>query len=367
MRIDDDRVGDATSREPEAVTAATVRPATGRRGRPVPTSKDVARVAGVSQSTVSYVMSGKRPISPATRQLVLDAIDKLTYEPHAGARALAGQRTNVVGLMMPLPDPESAGGLMAFTEEIALSARRHDYDVLMLTAAEGPKALARVQRRAMCDAAIVMEIATDDPRAPLAREVAMPVIFIGVPDDREGLHCIDFDFETAAELLVDELADAGCREIAVLGWSAERARVRMNYVPRFRESAQRRAWSRGVAMRWISAPHTRAGVDEYLDSALDHDGGRHPGLLTVQSPHEVGSALQQRGLVPGRDLDLVSLCTDIEAETQPVPPTAVSTKPRDVSRQAMSWLLELLEGHDSPQLRLVEATLTRRGSVRRSG
>lgn len=336
------------------------------RRRPAPTSKDVARVAGVSQSTVSYVMSGKRPISAATRQLVLDAIDQLTYEPHAGARALAGHRTNVVGLMMPLPDPESAGGLMAFTEEIALNARKHDYDVLMLTAAEGPKALARVQRRAMCDAAIVMEIATDDPRAPLARELAMPVIFIGVPDDRDGLHCIDFDFETAAELLVDELADAGCQEISVLGWSAERVAERMNYVPRFRERAEARARSRGIAMRWISAPHTRAGVDDYLDGVLA-DGDRRPGLLTVHSPHEVGAALQQRGLVPGRDLDLVSLCTDAEAEVQPVPPTAVSTQPRDVSRLAMSWLFDLLDGDVPAELRLVEARLTRRGSVRHAG
>ena len=42
------------------------------------TSKDVARLAGVSQSTVSYVMSGTRPISDATRKRVLDAIEALT-------------------------------------------------------------------------------------------------------------------------------------------------------------------------------------------------------------------------------------------------------------------------------------------------
>jgi DNA-binding LacI/PurR family transcriptional regulator len=40
------------------------------RDRPLPTSKDVAALAGVSQSTVSYVLSGKRPISAETRQRV---------------------------------------------------------------------------------------------------------------------------------------------------------------------------------------------------------------------------------------------------------------------------------------------------------
>jgi DNA-binding LacI/PurR family transcriptional regulator len=61
------------------------------------TSRDVARRAGVSQSTVSYVMTGRRPISVETRLRVEAAIEQLTYERHAGARALASQRSRVVG------------------------------------------------------------------------------------------------------------------------------------------------------------------------------------------------------------------------------------------------------------------------------
>lgn len=360
MRIDDDRLSGSSG-------PGAARGATGRTRRIAPTSKDVARVAGVSQSTVSYVMSGKRPISERTRRLVLDAIEELTYEPHAGARALAGRRTNVIGLMVPFHTADAASGLMAFAEEIAVVARAHDRDVLMLTAAEGPSGLARVERRAMCDAVIAMEIATEDPRAELARELTMPVILIGVPARREGLHCVDFDFESAAQLLVDELADAGCREVAVLGWAQERAALGINYIPRFRERAAARAAERGVRLRWVSTSHDRAGVETYLDAVLG--AGEPPGLLALHSPHDLGAALQQRGLVPGRDLDLVSLCTDDDAEVQPVPPTAVSPQPRDVSRLAMTWLLELLDnGNDTPaELRLVEARLTRRGSVRRPG
>jgi DNA-binding LacI/PurR family transcriptional regulator len=331
--------------------------------RPAPTSKDVARVAGVSQSTVSYVMSGKRPISDRTRQRVLAAIEQLTYEPHAGARALAGHRTNVVGLMMPLHDDGSAGGLMAFAEEIAIQARRQDYDVLMLTADEGPSALARVQRRAMCDAVVMMQVATVDPRVATARAVDLPVVLIGVPDDREGLHCIDFDFETAARVLVDELVDAGCREIVALGWAQPWDDAGANFIARFRTRALRRATEQGVVLRWVSTPHTREGVERALDAVLDHDRP-HPGLMAVHSPDEVGAALRRRDLVPGRDLDLVALCSDAQAERQPVPLTAVSTEPREVSRQAMAWLFELLGGDPPPGLRLVEARLQRRGSVR---
>src|SRR3954471_16938679 len=99
----------------------------GRWEVPMPafTSKDVARIAGVSQSTVSYVMTGKRPISESTRQRVMAAIEELTYEPNQGARALASQRTNVVGLVVPFSPGADTGALLPFIETIASTAREH--------------------------------------------------------------------------------------------------------------------------------------------------------------------------------------------------------------------------------------------------
>ncbi len=351
MRIDDDRaaIGEPRSRR------------SGRRGQG-PTSKDVARVAGVSQSTVSYVMSGKRSISERTRQQVLAAIAELTYEPHAGARALAGHRTQVVGLVMPFLDAHSSSGLMAFTEQIALSARERDHDVLMLTSQEGPAGLARVSRRALCDAAVVMEVTLDDPRAALARDLAMPIIFIGIPDDHDGLHCIDFDFAAGAELLVDELADAGATSVAAIAWHADRERSGLNFVPRFRDRAQERCRERGLELQWYHVASDGSDVDRVVEAVLD--APQPPALLVTQALTQVNGALQRRGLVPGVDLDLVALSTDAEAEVQIVPSTAVSTQPRDVSRRAMSWLFDLLDGDAPAELRLVEATLTRRSSVR---
>src|SRR5258706_14930946 len=64
--------------------------------------KDVARHAGVSISTVSYVLSGNRPISERTKQRVLASIEALSFQPHAGARSIRAGATYVFALVMPI-------------------------------------------------------------------------------------------------------------------------------------------------------------------------------------------------------------------------------------------------------------------------
>ncbi|MGZ8805274.1 MAG: LacI family DNA-binding transcriptional regulator, partial [Microbacterium sp.] len=62
---------------------------------------EVAEAAGVSISTVSYALSGKRPISADTRRRIEDAVRELGYSPNAGARMLAGSRTQIFALTEP--------------------------------------------------------------------------------------------------------------------------------------------------------------------------------------------------------------------------------------------------------------------------
>ncbi|SHG86033.1 LacI family DNA-binding transcriptional regulator [Streptoalloteichus hindustanus] len=67
-----------------------------------PTRDDVARLAGTSTAVVSYVINnGPRPVAPATRQRVLEAIERLGYRPDTVAQAMASQRTNLIGLIVP--------------------------------------------------------------------------------------------------------------------------------------------------------------------------------------------------------------------------------------------------------------------------
>ncbi|MBP2306592.1 substrate-binding domain-containing protein [Azospirillum melinis] len=64
------------------------------------TIRDVAREAGVSMSTVSHVINATRFVAPETEQLVRAAIDRLGYTPNGIARALKGNRTRTLGMIV---------------------------------------------------------------------------------------------------------------------------------------------------------------------------------------------------------------------------------------------------------------------------
>jgi DNA-binding LacI/PurR family transcriptional regulator len=330
------------------------------------TSKDVARIAGVSQSTVSYVMTGKRPISERTRQRVLDAMEQLTYEPHSGARALAGRRTRVVGLVVRFGIGGDAFGLLPFIETIANSARAHDHEVLLVTADEGSAGLRRLAGRALCDAIIMMDIEEHDDRVPVAAALSVPVVLIGVPADPAGLHCVDLDFEAAARMAVDELADTGHDEIVVVGYPASAMERGLNYTGRVLRSARRQAQVRGLPLT-VTEPVDGREADAADELLARRTGGR----LGVVVPHSDAivpllNALRKRDVVPGRDISLIGLSSDREAEQSDPPYTNVSQEPRDVSRRAMEtlfWLLDPSSGVERPAIDLVTPRLTRRTTV----
>lgn len=334
------------------------------------TSEDVARVAGVAQSTVSYVMSGKRSISPATRQRVEDAIAQLDYHPNSGARALASRRTRVIGLVIPFRPAADMGVLMLFVVEIAAVARAYDYDVLLVTADEGPGGLRRLVGRSLCDALVVMEIDTADDRLDVIRSLGVPVVLIGVPDDPSGLTCVDFDFAAAGEAAVDELADLGHRRLALLAISEQSDYADANFSRRFQRGVAAAVERRGVDLANVPVADGHADMDQAIDTVLALD----PPVtaLVLQSSRAPGpalAALRQRGRQVGDDMAVVAVCPDAVAERQAVPLTSVGPRPEEVSRRAMSTVLARLgdvdpEGQEPSGVQLVPPVLARRASTR---
>ena len=101
------------------------------------TRDDVARAAGVSVATVSYVLNGgPRPVSEERRRRVLRAVAELEYRPNAIARSLRARRTRILGFVLP----DSANPYFAaLAHAIEEAATARGYQVILANAAERPE------------------------------------------------------------------------------------------------------------------------------------------------------------------------------------------------------------------------------------
>ncbi|WP_432495452.1 LacI family DNA-binding transcriptional regulator [Kineococcus auxinigenes] len=324
------------------------------------TIADVAGAAGVSASTVSYVLSGKRAISAATRARVEKAIGELGYRPHAGARALASRRTGAIALVMPLHQGADLGVVMQFVRAVVTTARTHDHDVLLLTQEE-TAGLERVTSASLVDGLVVLDIGSDDPRVRVLARLGRPTVLVGVPREPRGLACVDFDFAGAARSAVAHLSALGHRRIGLVGATPSSVRRRAGYADRLREGFLAAADRAGAATASEPCEATPAGARSCL-AALRRQLPDPTALLVHNEaalPHLL-AALAEEGLRVPDDLSLVSISAPGVA-THPL--TGLDVPTGEIGRAAVEMLLERVDGPRPPEVRLLSAPLVDRAST----
>ncbi|WP_172639355.1 LacI family DNA-binding transcriptional regulator [Streptomyces tailanensis] len=325
---------------------------------------DVARHAGVSPSTVSYALSGKRPISAETRARVEASIRELGYRPHAGARALASNKSNVLAMVVPLRAGINVPVVMQFAVSVVTTAREHDHDVLLLTQEEGEEGLRRVADTALVDALIVMDVQLHDPRLPLLRALDRPSVLIGFPADPAGLTCIDLDFKAAGELCVEHLAGLGHRVIGLIGSPPEVYVRQTAFAQRVVQGFTAAAARLGMSSTVHPCEATPAAARTVAERLLREQ----PALTGVVIHNEailepLIDAFEHLGLRIPTDLSLTALCPDELAETLPVPVTSIAIPSREVGEQAVHLLMSKLDNTPVPSATLLRPRLTARAST----
>jgi DNA-binding LacI/PurR family transcriptional regulator len=327
------------------------------------TLAEIARHAGVSPSTVSYVLSGKRPISDATRQRVQQSIVALGYYPHAGARALASSRSDIVALVVPFRPDMHVPVLMEIATAVATTSRRHSRDVLLLTSDEGVASLHRVTGSALADALIVMDVELRDERIPELRQLLVPSVLIGVPEDTTGLTCIDLDFHAAGAACVDYLADQGHGEVALIGPPSGVYRRGTGFAHRTLRGVRATARRRGVRVARCPCDNRYEAAYRTITLLLQS----RPGLtgLVVQNEPVIApllAALRAAGRdVPG-DVSIVAICSDAVVEQASPRLTSVAIPAEEMGRRAVELVAAKLEGQPVPEATLLQPRLTVRDS-----
>ncbi|MFE2268928.1 LacI family DNA-binding transcriptional regulator [Streptomyces lavendulae] len=149
-----------------------------------PTIKDIARRAGVSESAVSFALNGRPGVSEQTRARIRRVAEELGWQPNSAARALSGERSGAVGLV--LARPAHTLGVESFFLQLVsgiqevLSAERI---ALLFQVVEDIEAECAVHRRwwaeRRVDGVLVVDPRTSDPRPELLAGLGLPAVLIG--------------------------------------------------------------------------------------------------------------------------------------------------------------------------------------------
>ncbi|MFD2612654.1 LacI family DNA-binding transcriptional regulator [Paenibacillus gansuensis] len=167
------------------------------------TIKDVARIAGVSPSTVSRVISNHPRISRKTSDKVKQIMTELGYHPNIMAQSLVSRTTNTVGIILPRPAEELFLNLF-FSEVIrgiVSQTSRAGYDLLMTsgaTEAEEVEAMTRLVRGRRIDGVLLLHSRSNDPMIKLLKEEEFPFVLIGRSADDPDIVSVDTDNVQAA-------------------------------------------------------------------------------------------------------------------------------------------------------------------------
>lgn len=180
--------------------------------------EEIARLAGVSRSTVSRVVNGDKRVSDSARERVNTVIREHDYHPHAAARSLASRRTRMIGLRIPgevtfiFSDPYYPN----LVQGVVDACNEADYGLMLMMEPENdPVSSERIYQRVIrgryLDGVILSTSVLGDPFIGRVASDGVPAVMIG---RHPALTTVDVDNTVAATQAVRHLIGHGYRRIA---------------------------------------------------------------------------------------------------------------------------------------------------------
>jgi len=310
------------------------------------TQQDIAKLAGVSQATVSLVLNGAANalarIPPDTRERVQKIIRETGYVPDPIARRMAKGSNRILGVFTYEPAFPNAHAdfFLPFLFGIEEEAQARGYDLLLLTGAgQGPnrKLFAEESRLRIADGCIVLGKTFD--RAELARLVAgdYPFVAIGRREDAGGpVPFVGGDYATATAALVRQARELGHRRLAWLGSNGPAES------PQDRWTGFTAALGDDMALV-LRLPEPPADDGEALDALLA-SGATVAFCVELADAVRLERAARARGLGLPADFSLVALGSHIRTEGSGTRFASFAIPREEMGRQATAMLVRRVEG-----------------------
>lgn len=329
--------------------------------KPLPTLEDVARLCGVSTATVSRVLNAPTRVRAETRQKVEAAVASLGYTPHFGGRALASNRTNTIGAVIPtMENAIFARGLQALQEELSEAG----VTLLVATSNYNPDREAQ-QIRALLARGVDGLVLIGEAREPdiyellERREIPFVLVWTWRPDCPWS--CVGFDNQAAARAMAERVLSHGHRRIAMVAGVTkgnDRAQRRLDGV---RDALA----ARGLALSGlVEAPYT---LEDGTAAAKDllQTSPRPTAIICGNDVLAAGALLGARelGLRTPDDVSITGFDNIDIAELMDPPLTTIHVPHRRMGQSAAQLLLRLRDHENDAESVSIETALMERRSL----
>jgi DNA-binding LacI/PurR family transcriptional regulator len=327
---------------------------------------EIARRAGVSRSTVSYALSGKRAVSEEKRRRIQAVIEELDYRPNAAARALKEGRTRTIGLVIPPASQRLTDMQLGFVASVVEAAARADLDVLLSpSGGDHDRSFERVVSGRRVDGVLLMEIRLEDERVDRLRQSKLPFVTIGRTVHPHDMWWVDVDYAGLVSHCVHHLADLGHSSIALVNRSAEL--VAAGYGPGHRAIA---GFNSATAERGITGVEVCCGDDATAGAdCVRQLLAAHPDVTALVTVNEaalpgVQRGLDEAGLVVPREFSITGVVANHWAEDFHPPLTAADMPAHDIGAEAVALLVEQIANpQGAPRHHLVRPPISLRSST----
>lgn len=345
--------------------------------------REVAKLAGVSEATVSRVLSGTVPVREETRRRVLEAAQRLDYVPNALARRFALGQSGNLGVILPALPKVPLFSTYYFSEilsGIGQAAKRQGYDLLLLSRApEEARDYAMLFRTQKVDACVVLGATDRQEDRAAFRELAEqghPFCLVNQRFGDAAYNTVDADHEAGSREAVRHLAARGCRGIAFLNGpdSYSNSRDRLNG---YRQALAEAGLPEEPGLLFQGNYSRKSGYEaaERIADAVRQGGV--DGVFAANDRMAIGllQGLRERGIEAGRDVALVG-CDDSEGARWTEPQLSSVYVPFfEMGELAASRLLDTLKRgsvsgqdvdpfHERLPVRLVPRASTERYHIR---
>ena len=338
----------------------------------MPTIKDVAKEAGVSIATVSYVLNDSGAVGDETRQRVLQAVQKLGYRPSVIAKGLQARESRMIGYSWrPVPPDQFNPILEKFIHSMAEAAARHDYHVLTFPCPE-PHDEVDVYREMVesgrVDGFILPNTNLNDRRIRHLLDVGFPFVAFGRSNLEWDFPWVDVDGADGTKQAVVHLLELGHRRIACLAWPEA------SLTGQYRLDGYRAAMASAalpVDAAWITRiqndyQHAYRATQTWLGLPPDR---RPTAVVALTDLMAIGviNAATDAGMTVGQDLAVVGFDDAPIAGYLRPSLTSLRQPIAEVGERVVTMLIDLVRGETlSPAHVLLKPRLIVRDSTRLS-